>query len=99
MGYVVLTIRIHREDDAYVGLCEELDVSSFGDSVDEALAATLEATALYLETLDDEGERDAVFAERGITMLRTEPADTVELSLITHPGEVVSTQRLVLADA
>lgn len=95
LGHVLLTFRVRRDEDGfYVGDCEPLGVSSFGNTIEEALDATLEATAAYLEALDDSGERERVFAEKGITFSREIPEDWIETKVIAHPGELVSPQRL-----
>jgi predicted RNase H-like HicB family nuclease len=95
VGYVVLRFKVEKDEDgAYVGECLDLDVSSFGATVDEALTATLEATACHLEALDMLGKREKVFADRGIMMFPSIPGDELEITLKAHPGEVVSAQRL-----
>lgn len=43
-----LTARIWREGDDYVAWCPELDVSSFGDDYDDALAKLHEAVVGYI---------------------------------------------------
>jgi predicted RNase H-like HicB family nuclease len=59
MPRATLTATLWREGDTYVSLCPELDVSSCGDTPDEAIRALKEAVELYLEnakslgTLDD----------------------------------------------
>jgi predicted RNase H-like HicB family nuclease len=45
-----LTAIIEREEDGYVALCPELDVSSQGDSVEHASANLCEALSLFFET-------------------------------------------------
>lgn len=45
-----LTAIIEREDDGYVALCPELDVTSQGTSVSEARDNLKEALELFLET-------------------------------------------------
>lgn len=44
-----LTIAITREDDRYVAQCLEVDVSSFGDTQEEAIAMVTEALELWFE--------------------------------------------------
>ena len=44
-----LTVVISREDDRYVAQCLEVDVSSFGDTQDEAIAMITEALELWFE--------------------------------------------------
>ncbi|MEI6745634.1 MAG: type II toxin-antitoxin system HicB family antitoxin [Methylococcaceae bacterium] len=40
---------IYREGDYYVSQCLNIEVASFGSTIDEALANLKEATELYLE--------------------------------------------------
>ena len=40
---------VYREGEHYVAQCLNIDVSSFGDTEDEALANLLEALELYFE--------------------------------------------------
>jgi predicted RNase H-like HicB family nuclease len=49
MAHATLTATLWRESDTYVSLCPELDVSSCGDTPDEALQMLKEAVELYLE--------------------------------------------------
>jgi len=44
-----LTVVINREGDRYVAHCLEVDVSSFGDTQDEAIAMITEALELWFE--------------------------------------------------
>jgi predicted RNase H-like HicB family nuclease len=46
------TAVLHREGDAYVALCPELDVASQGATVEEATANLKEAVELFLECAD-----------------------------------------------
>jgi predicted RNase H-like HicB family nuclease len=97
LGYVLLQFRVEQDDDGlFLGECIELGVSSCGDTLDEAVRATMEATAAYLESLDLAGEREAVFAERGVTLLPTVPDRSTEVHLVAHPGEWVTPQRLAV---
>lgn len=65
-GYITVTFRIHEEDGQYVGRCVELGVSSCAKSLDKALKRAQEATILYLNTLEEVGERERVIREAGI---------------------------------
>jgi len=47
-----LTAIIEREGDGYVSLCPELDISSQGDTLEEARANLIEALTLFFETAD-----------------------------------------------
>lgn len=44
-----LTVVVRREDDRFVAQCLEVDVSSFGNTPDEALAMVTEALELWFE--------------------------------------------------
>ena len=67
---ITLTFVIEREDDQYVATCRELDIASQGDSVENALQHAIDATTLYLSVLDEDGEIERVFRERGIEVGR-----------------------------
>jgi len=47
---------VYKEGDYYVSQCLNVDVSSFGESIDEAISALKEALALYFEDSDDNAE-------------------------------------------
>ena len=56
---------IVREGQGYSSLCPELDVASFGETLDEAKARLLEAATLHMEGA----------IEDGLPYLRPVPAD------------------------
>jgi len=47
-----MTAIIEREDDGYVALCPELDISSQGDTVESARRHLIEALELFFESAD-----------------------------------------------
>ena len=47
-----LTAIIEREDDAYVALCQELDIASQGETVERARTNLIEALELFFEAAD-----------------------------------------------
>jgi predicted RNase H-like HicB family nuclease len=53
-GALELSAVVRREAGLYVALCPELDVTSQGESVEEALSNLKEALELYLEDEDVE---------------------------------------------
>jgi predicted RNase H-like HicB family nuclease len=65
-AYVDLHFRAFPEDNQWVSECVELGVTSCGDTMQDALAAVLDATTVYLETLEDEGELDRVLQGAGL---------------------------------
>jgi predicted RNase H-like HicB family nuclease len=68
MKYIILTIAVEREGPYYVATCRELGTSSFGATEDEAIAATMDASELYLNTLEDLAECTQVLKEKGVTV-------------------------------
>lgn len=94
VGYVVLTFRIYQEGDQYVSECAELRTASCGDSIEEAVANIKEATLLYLNAIEESGERERIFRRRNIHIYLGHPHDekmTVTasskdmVSLFVHP--------------
>lgn len=47
---------VYKEEKYYVSQCLNVDVSSFGETIDEAISALKEAVSLYFE---DESSGDA----------------------------------------
>lgn len=60
---------IFREGDLHVARCPDLDVSSFGDTVDEARDALQEAVEAFLEGCELLGTLDEVLAECGFAKI------------------------------
>jgi predicted RNase H-like HicB family nuclease len=46
---------VYKEGKYYVSQCLNVDVSSFGETIDEAIAALKEAVELYFEDESDAG--------------------------------------------
>ena len=65
---VTLRLDVEREDDLYVARCPELDISSYGDTVEDAVEHLKAAIMLYLDTIEQDGERERISTERGITI-------------------------------
>ena len=66
----VLTATILREGDQYAAVCQELDVATCGDTVDDACANLDDAITLYLNAIEANGTRERVFRDKGIVVLR-----------------------------
>ncbi len=60
-----LKIEIFKEDDVYVALAPELNVSSFGETIDEAKASLKEAIEAFVEACEQMGTLDEVLEESG----------------------------------
>ena len=67
-GKAVLA-EVFREGDAYVALCPELNVSSFGPTPQKAKEALKEATAAFVEGCHELGTLDEVVQEAGFSKL------------------------------
>jgi len=79
-------LEIFEEDNQYVGLCPELNVSSFGDTAEEAEVSTREAVTLFLEECQNMGTLEYVMAESGFyqdgdTWVARKPVAEKELKL------------------
>lgn len=75
--YVSLTIAAWPEDGRWVSQCIELDIASVGDTPDEAVEQAKDAVCSYLNTLEDLGEREAVFGARSVATYATPPAEVM----------------------
>lgn len=54
---------VYKEGDHYVSQCLNVDVASFGESVETAIAGLMEAVALYFE---DDHEADYIPVEQAM---------------------------------
>ena len=62
---VPYTSQLFEEDGQVVALSAELNISSFGDTAEEALAALQEAVTLFLEECQRMGTLEALLEEAG----------------------------------
>ena len=65
MTRVVYKAEIFAEGGCFVGYCRELDVSSFGDTYEEARSSLQEAIEAFLEGCEYLGTLDDVLVESG----------------------------------
>jgi predicted RNase H-like HicB family nuclease len=91
-SYVTLTFRAYPEDGQYAAECLELGVASCADTPGEALDAVVDATELYLQAIEDEGERRRIFAEHGIHVTSSDIDEEVTIPI--RPREVVTRRSL-----
>ena len=70
-GYVVEVI-VTKEGNQYSSWSPEFDIASCGDSPEEAVKNLGDALELYVNTLEEEGERKRVFKERGIRIVHAD---------------------------
>lgn len=91
VGYINLTITAHRDErtNEYVVRCQELGISTMAENESQILPMITDAIALYLNTLEEVGERDRLFEEIGLTILDDEPREST-VSARVRPGDFVS---------
>lgn len=82
-GYIVLNVVVTKEGGQYCSWCPDLDIASCGDSPEEAIENLNDAIELYLDTLEEENERERVFRERGIKVVSADEP-VVPTSFVTQ---------------
>ena len=60
-----IRVEIFKEDDVFVALAPDLNVSSFGDTIDEAKESVKEAIEAFLDECLELGTLDEVLEESG----------------------------------
>jgi predicted RNase H-like HicB family nuclease len=75
MEYIVLTCVVQPEGEYYVSRCLELGTASFGRNREQAVGNLVDATEVYLNTLEDLGECRQVLKEKGVQVHSYEPAE------------------------
>ena len=73
---VVLTSVVEPEGEMFVSTCIELGTASCGDTIQEH-SKTLRRLSPSLEALEELGETERVFHERGIEILRSPIEETI----------------------
>lgn len=69
MQKVTFRAEIFKEDNVFVALAPELNVSSFGESIEEARQSLNEAIEAFVEECEDMGTLEDVMAEAGFTLV------------------------------
>lgn len=65
---LVARLEIFCEGDLYVGLCRDLEVSSFGETVEAAKQSLIEALGAFLEECEAMGTLEEVLEEAGFVL-------------------------------
>ena len=66
---ISVRIEIFKEEDVYVALSPELNVSSFGETVDEAKKSFKEAVEAFVEECQTMGTLEEVLEESGFSRI------------------------------
>ncbi len=70
MQRVVVRVEFFREGERYVGLAPELDVSSFGETLEDAKGSLQEALEAFIEECEAMGTLEDVLEEAGFERRR-----------------------------
>lgn len=83
--YIVVRAEIFREGDLYVGVCPDLDVSSFGETIEEARRSVREALEAFIEECKAMGTLAEVLEEAGFAQQDKNwlPRQPVSAELVT----------------
>ena len=68
---ILYTCRLYRENGTVVAICPELNVSSFGDTPEEAVASLHEAVTLFVEECQRMGTLETVLEESGYRLAQS----------------------------
>lgn len=66
---ISVRITIFREGDVYVALSPELNVSSFGDTIEDAKRSLKEAIEAFIEECQEMGTLEEVLEESGFSKI------------------------------
>ena len=64
---ISLRVEIFKEEDAYVALSPELNVSSFGETIEDAKKSIREALEAFIEECEKMGTLEAILEESGFS--------------------------------
>jgi len=79
-GYIILTLKFHKEARNWVGECQELGTSTYHRSIYEIKKQLVELVCLQLDALEDAGEAQRFFKDNGIEFHREKPTiKTIEI--------------------
>jgi predicted RNase H-like HicB family nuclease len=99
MEYIVLTCMVEPEGEYYVSKCLELGTASFGRNTQEAFENVVDATEVYLNTLEDLGECRQVLKEKGVKIYSYQPAE-LEVRKARFPvGSIIRPQVMPIQPA
>ena len=86
--FILVTHKIIKENKSFYANCPELEISSQGDTVEEANKNLAEAVLCYLETIDELGIREEIFNQKNIVLHKiSEKADNASIEIPVNPGE------------
>lgn len=93
-AYIILTAIFKREEDVWTAECKELGTATFGESLDEAREALMEAIELHVNTLEDVGETKRFFVEHGIQIHYDERPDLMHIPELPFDPNILISQNV-----
>lgn len=96
-GYILMTAIIEPDGGQFAAHCPELDVSSFGDSVEAAYTNLREAVELQISCLAGHGELAAELERRRITP-RPDIPEQIPIRTDARPGTYVTGLSTAIGD-
>jgi predicted RNase H-like HicB family nuclease len=88
-GYIVVNVVVEPDDGQFEAYCPDLDVSSFGDSREEAVNNAGDAILLHLGALAAHGEISEELDRRGVRIYADVP-EQISLKANVRPGGSVT---------
>ena len=92
-GYVVLTYQFSKDGEQWVGVCEDFQVSTYGDDLDVVKEELDDLVLLTLNGVEALGEREQFFAENRIT-LHLESLPEPEITYVARFDSFISHTRV-----
>jgi len=68
LNKLIFRAEFFQEGDVYIGLCPELNVSSFGEDIEDAKQSLREAVEGFLETCEEMGTLEEILEETGFSI-------------------------------
>lgn len=65
---ILVRSEVFREGDLYVGVCPDLEVSSFGETIAEARKSLQEALEAFVSTCEEMGTLTEILEEAGFVL-------------------------------
>jgi predicted RNase H-like HicB family nuclease len=89
VGYIELTLRIRREDDQWVGYCDELGTSTYGSDLQKVKEAIVELVMLHARTLAEVGELESFLRKHKVPFHHKRPSNAPR-QVSVRPDEFVT---------
>jgi len=87
-AYIIVSgVATHADEGGFVSTCPDLDISSQGESVEEALTSLREAIDIFLDALAEGGQLGSYLKDHGIAFYMDKPKST---QVSVAPGAIVS---------